>query len=257
MKVIILAGGSGIRLGNQSLIIPKPLVKIGDKPIIWHIMKIYSYYGYNDFILCLGEKGEIIKDYFFNYDIINRDFKINLSDHSIQYLNNNNEKKWNISLINTGKNTLKGGRLKRIEKFLDSNINMLTYCDGLANINIEDLLKFHKSHGKILTITGVQSPSQFGEIIEEKGRVLKFREKPEIINKLINGGYMVFNSKLFNYLSPEEDCDLEKGPVEELTELGEVMVYKHYGSWKCMDTEKDRILLNTLWVKNKAFWKLG
>jgi len=255
LKVIILAGGWGTRLGHLSELIPKPMVFIGGKPILWHIMKIYSYYGYNDFIICLGVKGEIIKDYFYHYDMKNNDFTIDLSNRNIQYYKNNDEN-WKVSLIDTGLNTLKGGRIKRVEKYLDTDINLLTYGDGVADINLPKLVEFHKSHGKIITLTGVHPPSRFGELNQKNGKVLKFQEKPQTSIGLINGGFMVFNKKLVDYLTPDENCDFEHGPLEQLTKEGEVMVYKHEGNWACMDHERDVYYLNELWIENKAFWKV-
>ena len=256
MKVIILAGGWGTRLGNRTELIPKPLVKIGNKPILWHIMKIYSHYGFNDFIICLGVKGDIIKDYFYHYDVKNNDFIIDLLNGNIEFYNNHQEKNWRVSLINTGLNTLKGGRIKRVEKYLDPEINMLTYGDGVADIDIRKLVEFHKSHGKIFTITGVHAPSRFGELIEKDGKVFSFAEKPQTSVGLINGGFMVFNNTFLDYLRPDEDCDLERGAIEELSSKGQVMIYKHEGNWECMDHERDVKHLNNLWNKNNAFWKV-
>jgi glucose-1-phosphate cytidylyltransferase len=256
LKVIILAGGWGSRLGKLTERIPKPMVKIGRKPILWHIMKIYSYWGFNQFIICLGVKGDTIKDYFFNYDIRNNDFTINLYNKEIEYHKKGCEKDWIISLIDTGLNTLKGGRIKRIEKYLDPETNMLTYGDGVANINLEELVKYHKSHGKIMTITGVHAPARFGEICEKDGKIKYFREKPQISSGLINGGFMIFSNEFLNYLTSEEKCDLEIGPLEELAKEEELMVYKHKGRWACMDHERDYEYLNQLWKNNRAFWKI-
>ena len=256
MKVVILAGGWGTRLGNRTDLIPKPMVKIGNMPILWHIMKIYSYFGYNDFIICLGVKGDVIKDYFYHYELKSNDLMIDFSNGIIEYYNKQTESKWKVSLIDTGLNTLKGGRIKRIEKFLDPDMNLLTYGDGLANIDINQLIKFHKSHSKILTISGVHPPSRFGELFEESGKVIKFEEKPQTSVGLINGGFMVFKNELLDFLTVDEDCDFEHGALEELAEKGEVMVYKHDGFWECMDHERDVEHLNNLWYANKAFWKV-
>jgi len=256
MKVIILAGGWGTRLGLRTDLIPKPMVQVGEKPILWHIMKIYSYYGYNDFIICLGVKGEIIKDYFYNYEMKNSDFTIDLSNKNITYHEQHEETNWKVTLAETGLDTLKGGRIKRVEKYLDSDVNMITYGDGVADIDINDLLKFHNAHKKTFTITGVYAPARFGELQEEKGRVISFKEKPQTSVGLINGGFMVFNHSFLDILTTDEDCDFERGPLEELTEKGEIMVYKHLGNWECMDHERDVIHLNKLWNANKAFWKL-
>ena len=196
MKVIILAGGWGTRLGQMAEVIPKPMVPIGGKPVLWHIMKIYSHYGFNDFIVALGVKGEIIKDYFFNFEVLSNDFTVNLKTNEITYHNKHDEAGWKVTLIDTGLNTLKGGRIKRIEKYLDDEINMLTYGDGVANINIQSLLEYHKNHNKTLTITGVNAPSRFGELVEEGGKVQSFMEKPQMSVGIVNGGYMVFNRNL-------------------------------------------------------------
>lgn len=256
MKVVILAGGWGTRLGHLAELIPKPMVKIGNKPILWHIMKIYSYYGFNEFIICLGVKGEIIKDYFSNFDIRNKDFTVDLSLGKIEYHNNQEETHWKVTLVDTGLNTLKGGRIKRVEQYLDPKMNMLTYGDGVANINVKQLIDFHKSHDKTITITGVYPPSRFGELNEKNGKVLKFQEKPQTSIGLINGGFMVFNNNLLNYLTSDKDCDFEKGALGRLSEEGEVMVYKHLGNWECMDHERDVDHLNYLWNSNNAFWKV-
>ena len=256
MKVVILAGGWGTRLGRRTEIIPKPMVKIGNKPILWHIMRIYAHYGFNEFIICLGVKRDIIKDYFYRYEMYNSDLTIDLSNNNIEFLNTQNKLDWKVTLVDTGINTLKGGRIKRVEKYLDPEINMVTYGDGVANININKLVKFHKSHGKTLTILGVQAPSRFGEIIEKDGQALYFKEKPQMSVGLINGGFMVFNNNLLDYLDEDENCDFEIGPLEDLLKQREVMVYKHEGNWECMDHERDVIHLNELWKNNNAFWKV-
>lgn len=256
MKVIILAGGYGTRLGNITEAIPKPMVKIGSKPIIWHIMKIYSHYGYKDFIISLGYKSEVIKEYFYNYNIYNNDYSIRLGKREITQLNAHEESDWNVTLIDTGLHTLKGARIKRVEKYLDNEINMVTYGDGVADINIEELVKFHKAHNKIITITGVHPPARFGEIIEKDGIVRSFEEKPQTSIGLINGGFMVFNKRLLDYLTADENCDLEYGPLEVLAREEQIMVYKNDGKWECVDTERDLVHLNRLWNENKAFWKV-
>jgi len=256
MKVIILAGGWGTRLGQQVEAIPKPMVLIGNKPILWHIMKIYSHYGFNEFVICLGVRADVIKSYFYQYNKINSDFTIDLSSGDIEYHSSHIECEWKVTLVDTGLNTLKGGRIKRVEKYLDSEINMLTYGDGLADIDLNKLLDFHKSHNKIVTVTGVHRPSRFGELLEEDGQARSFTEKPEFSKGLVNGGFMVFNKELFNYLTQDEDCDFEAGPLEKLARSGQVMIYKHQGSWDCMDHERDVVYLNELWRENRAFWKL-
>ena len=256
MKVIILAGGWGSRLGQLSDLIPKPMVKIGDKPIIWHIMKIYSHFGYKDFIIALGVKGEKLKQYFSNFDKINSDFTVNTLSGDIQFHNKFNNDNWNVTLANTGLNTLKGGRIKRLANYLKDDINMLTYGDGVADINIKKLVDFHKNHGKTVTITGVNPTARFGELNEIDGHVVSFEEKPQTSVGLINGGFMVFNKSLLDYLSTDKNCDFEFGALEKLTKENEVMVYKHKGNWECMDHERDVTHLNNLWQGNNAFWKL-
>jgi len=256
MKAVILAGGFGTRLGNRTNLIPKPMVKIGQKPVLWHIMKTYANYGVTDFIICLGYKGDVIKDYFLHYEAKNNDFTIDLSNSDITFHNNHNETDWNVTLVDTGLNTLKGGRIKRIEKYLDDGINLLTYGDGVADIDINDLVSFHKEHNKMVTISGVHPPARFGELLEEGNVVQSFEEKPQTSMGLINGGYMVFEREMLDYLSPAEDCDFEVGPLEKLSKQGKVMVYKHDGNWECMDHERDVKHLNKLWNEDKAFWKV-
>lgn len=255
MKCIILAGGWGSRLGQLTQSIPKPMIEIGGKPVIWHIMKYYSYFGFNSFVIALGVKGDVIKKYFANYDYINNDLRIDFSEKNFTLYNQSSNENWKIDLIDTGLNTLKGGRIKRVEKYLNNEINMITYGDGLCNVDLNELVKFHKSHGKTVTITGVHPPARFGEIIEKDGKVISFEEKPQTSIGLINGGFMVFNKNMLNYLSIDEDCDFEFGALEKLSKIGEVMVFKHQGSWECMDHERDAVHLNSLWYNNQAFWK--
>ena len=256
MKTLILAGGLGTRMGHLAEVIPTPMVKIGGKPVLWHIMKIYSHFGHNDFIIPLGVKGEVIKEYFYNFETLNNDFSIDLSSGQISYHNKQVEAEWKVTLVDTGINTLKGGRVKRLEKYLDDEINMLTYGDGVSDININSLLKFHKSHGKIITLSGVNAPSRFGELIIENQMVKSFVEKPQMSVGMINGGFMVFSKKLMKFLSDSEDCDFEFGTLEELAKKGQVMVYKHDGNWECMDNKRDVNYLENLWNTNRAFWKI-
>lgn len=256
MKAIILAGGFGSRLGNLTENIPKPMLEIGGKPILWHIMKIYSHYGIHDFIICGGYKVNVIKDYFIHYDSNISDFTIDFSDKSIVYHNNNQETDWKVTVVDTGRETLKGGRIKRIEKFIDDDINFMTYGDGIADIDLNELLTFHKSQNTILTLTGVHPQSQFGEIEAEGNLVTEFKEKAQISQGVINGGFMVFNRKMFDYLTEDENCDFEFGPLSQMAERGQVSVYRHEGSWACMDTEREMKYLEKLWKDNKAFWKV-
>lgn len=256
MKVIILAGGYGTRLGEMTKDIPKPMALIGDKPIIWHIMKIYSHYGYNDFILSLGYKHQLIKEFFCHYDTHTNDFAVNLGTNKIENLNTHNEVNWRVMLVNTGLNTLKGARIKRLEKYLDDDLTMCTYGDGVADINIKALVEFHKSHGKMVTITGVRPPSRFGEVTTAGDKVLSFSEKPQSSTGLINGGFIIFDNRLLGYLSEDENCDLEYGAFEKIAKEGELMVYRHTGQWECVDTERDFKHLNKIWEANEAFWKV-
>lgn len=256
MKTLILAGGYGSRLGNITENIPKPMVTIGGKPILWHIMKIYSHYGCNEFVILLGYQGHKIKEYFFNYHMLNNDFTIDLTENQTQFHSKNDSDPWKVTLVDTGLDTLKGGRIKRAEPFLEDGIHMLTYGDGVSDINIAKLLEFHKSHGKILTLTGVRPPSRFGELVIQNNRVLSFEEKPQISSGIINGGFMVFDKRLLSFLSPDKNCDFEFGPLEELAKKGEVMAFEHNGFWECVDTERDLNHLNKLWNENKAAWKL-
>lgn len=255
MKTIILAGGYGTRLGNITESIPKPMVRVGNRPIIWHIMNIYSAAGFNDFIISLGYKGDVIKEYFFNYNIYSNDFTINTNTSEFSYHTDDNIENWNVTLVDTGLDTLKGARVKRVEKYLDDEINMITYGDGVADIDISELVKFHKSHDKMVTITGVNPPSRFGEVLEKDNQLISFIEKPQTSRGLINGGFIVFNKELLNYLTDDRKCELEYGPFEKLATKNQIMVYKLSGSWGCVDSERDLIHLNNLWNQGNAFWK--
>lgn len=257
IKVIILCGGIGTRLREETEYKPKPMIEIGGKPILWHVMKIYSAYAFQDFILCLGYKGETIKNYFYNYEILSNDFTLELGRHGhIEIHSKREEKGWRITLADTGEIALKGSRIKKIEKYVTDDLFMLTYGDGLADINLHELLSFHKSHGRIGTVTGVRPPSRFGEMIVRDNKVGSFIEKPQVSVGMINGGFFVFNRKFFDYLSEDDDCDFEKGPLEQLAKDGELMVYQHKGDWECMDTFRDMQFLNKLWQEGKAFWKI-
>ncbi len=244
MKAIILAGGLGTRLGSMTEKIPKPMVKINNKPIIWHIMSIYSKFGINDFIVALGYRGDIIKDYFKNYKEYSSNLKINLGSNKIEYLDYN-PKNWNITLIDTGNNTMTGGRLKRLEKYIDDKDFLLTYGDGLSNVNIGELIKFHKSNSKIATVTAVRPKARFGELIIENKIVKSFKEKPNLDRGWINGGFFVFNRKIFEYID-NDSIDLEGEPLEIIAKNNELMAYKHDGFWECMDTPRDKENLERL-----------
>lgn len=258
MQTVILCGGLGTRLREETEYRPKPMVHIGTKPILWHIMKSYSHYGYKDFILTLGYKGDMIKDYFLHYEAMNNDVTLELGKpDSVCMHNCHEEAGWRITLSNTGESTLKGGRLKRVEKYIQGDTFMLTYGDGVANVDIQKLVDFHKSHGKMATVTGVNPLSRFGELNVNGHFVKSFQEKPQVTDGgLINGGFFVFNRKIFEYLTPDDDCDLEYGPLEKIAEQGELMVYTHRDFWFCMDTLRDTEKLNKMWKDSQAPWKL-
>lgn len=258
MKTVILCGGLGTRLREETEFRPKPMVNIGTRPILWHVMKIYAYYGFSDFILALGYKGEMIRNYFCHYELMNNDVTIELGKYNNIFIHQGHEEGgWKITLANTGEHSLKGSRLKKIEKYIDGNTFMVTYGDGITNVDLNDLLKFHKSHGKIATLTGVNPATRFGELKVEGNLVEAFFEKPkDQNNRLINGGFFIFERELFKYLSIDEDCDLEYGPLERIANDGQLMVYKHGGFWACMDTLRDMEYLNQLWREGKAEWKV-
>lgn len=256
IPTVILAGGFGTRLREQTEFIPKPMVPIGTRPILWHIMKIYSHYGYKRFVICLGYKGEIIKEYFLHYRIRSSDFTINLGNHEdIRIHDLHREDDWEVTLADTGIRAMTGARIKRIERYIEADRFLLTYGDGVANIDLEKLVDFHLSHGKLATVTGVRPPSRFGELITEEERVIEFGEKPQVGSSMINGGFFVFNRGVFSYISEDDQCTLEGNPLERLAKDGELMVYQHAGFWQCMDTLRDMNLLNEYWKSGDAPWK--
>ncbi|MDD2890479.1 MAG: glucose-1-phosphate cytidylyltransferase [bacterium] len=252
-KVVILCGGRGTRLKEETETSPKPLVEIGGKPILWHIMKTYAYYGFNEFILCLGYKGRMIKEYFLNYETINSDITLNLGKKDIKIHNQIQEKDWIITFAETGEDSQTGSRVKKIEKYIDGDVFMLTYGDGVANINIKNLLEFHKSHKKIGTITGVNPLSRFGELVIKGKQIVEFSEKTQVREGFVNGGFFVFNRKVFDYL---KDGPLEDEPLEKLALNGELMVYMHKGFWQCVDTQRELGILNNLWKSPNPPWKI-
>lgn len=257
MKVVILCGGKGTRLREETEYRPKPMVKIGGRPIIWHIMKTYAHYGYKEFVLCLGYKGEMIKDYFLNYETANNDFRINLgSRNSIEIYNNHQEHDWTVTLANTGEDAQTGARIKKIERFIDGDAFMLTYGDGVCDINIKKLVEYHQAHGKIGTMTGVRPSSRFGELILRENQIMQFNEKPQKMDGMINGGYFIFNRKFFEYLDDDDNCYLEKEPLEKLARNGQLMLYPHNGFWQCMDTYRELEMLEGMWKANNSPWKV-
>ena len=252
MKVVILAGGYGTRLSEYTDVIPKPMVKIGGEPILKHIMNIYSSYGFKDFYIALGYKGEVIKNYFINYKSLNSDFTVNLKNGSLKF-HNNHEDDWNVTLVDTGINTLTGGRLLNIAKYLDDSTFMMTYGDGLSNINLNNLLEFHKKHGKIATITAVQAIPRFGLIELKKDLVTSFSEKPKAKDSWINGGFFVFEKEVLNYINDKYTV-LEKEPLENLSKDKELHAFKHNDFWQCMDTKRDKDFLEEMTKNNKIPW---
>ena len=248
MKAVILCGGMGTRFKEETEYKPKPMIEIGGKPILWHIMKIYSHYGFNDFVLCLGYKGHMIKQYFINYEKMSTDFTIELGSGNVKTHNNHNELDWSVTLAETGAKAMTGARLKKIEKYINDNLFLMTYGDGVADIDVRKLLKFHKSHGKLATVTGVRPQSRFGELVVEGNNVIEFGEKPQIKEGFINGGFFVLDKKVFNYIGDDEECIFEKEPLEKLALDRELMIYKHTGFWQCMDTYRDLQFLSNLWA---------
>jgi glucose-1-phosphate cytidylyltransferase len=255
MKAIILAGGLGTRMAEETILRPKPMVEVGDKPILFHIMNIYGSQGVNEFVIAVGYKGDIIKNYFLNFYAINNDISIDLVNGATT-IHNGSKLNWKIHLVDTGLHTQTGGRLKRLVNWLEyDDTFMFTYGDGVADIDIRDLLKFHKSHGKLATVTTVRPPARFGRIVFDGGAVTSFYEKPEASEGWINGGYFVLNRKALDYIQDDETI-WEREPIERLAADGELMGYRHYGFWSCMDTIKERAFLEELWASGKAPWKV-
>ena len=254
MKVIILAGGFGTRLSEYTDIIPKPMLPIGGKPIIWHIMQTYAKFGHKDFYLALGYKAEVIKDYFLNYRTLNADFTIDLAtgeftSRQVDYID------WKVTLVNTGESTMTGGRVKRMKEFIGNETFMLTYGDGVSNINLDQLLDFHRRHGKMVTMSAVRPAARFGELVIDNDRVESFKEKPQMHDGWINGGFFIIEPKFFDFIDGDHIL-LEREPLEKVTKLGELMAYKHNSFWHCMDTKRDHDLLEDLWEKGSAPWRI-
>ena len=255
MKVIILAGGYGSRLSEETNLKPKPLLEIGEKPIIWHIMKLYSHYGFNDFVICLGYKGYLIKQYFQNFLLHQNNIQINLKENKLSIIGKNISEPWNIQLIDTGLKSQTGLRIKKALKYIHEDTFMLTYGDGVADINIKKLLKHHKLSKKLATITAVKPPGRFGALVTNKKIVSAFEEKPSGDGQLINGGFFVLSKKIENYIQ-KGNIVWEKQPLENLAKNKELSFFHHTGFWQPMDTLRDKNLLNDLWDSNKAKWKV-
>ena len=254
MKVVILAGGFGTRISEESSVRPKPMITIGEQPILWHIMKYYSSYGFDDFIICLGYKQYMIKEYFANYFLHTSDVKFDLSNNRMEVLNHSGES-WKVTLVDTGLNTMTGGRIKRVRNYIDGDTFMLTYGDGLSDVDLNKELEFHKKHGKLLTLTTVSVASAKGVMdIEASGNVKSFREKSSDDGALINGGYMICNKKVIDYIDGD-DTAFEKEPFQRIVKDKEMMAFKHNGFWQCMDTQREMKYLIDLWEKGNAPWK--
>jgi len=252
IPVLILCGGKGTRLSEETIAKPKPMVEIGGMPILWHIMKSYSYYGFNRFILALGYKGDYIKKYFYDYKIKGADFKLRYTpEFHIEYLKKTINDDWEITFVDTGEDTLKGGRIKRVAKYIENDQFHLTYGDGVCDVNINQLLEFHNKHGCLGTVTAVRPPSRFGELtIDNNYTVRELEEKAQMGKGLINGGYFIFNSDMLKYLSEDENCDFEFGPLQKISNEGKLKAFKHDGFWQCMDNIRERDYLDKQ-VNNK------
>jgi glucose-1-phosphate cytidylyltransferase len=257
MKVVIFAGGLGTRISEESYMKPKPMIEIGEKPILWHIMKIFETQGFNEFIICLGYKGHMIKEYFMNYYVYNSDVTFNLQTNSFE-IHQSNTEKFRVTLVDTGLNTQTAGRLKRVEQYVGNEEFILTYGDGVADINLAELISFHRTHGKIATVTAVQPAGRFGLLsMDEVSQVSSFKEKPVGDGGWINGGFFVLRPEVFTYIPSIADRTVwEQGPLETLSHDNQLMAYKHHGFWKCMDALRDKDELSGLWESGQAKWKI-
>lgn len=255
MKVVLLAGGFGTRISEESHLRPKPMIEIGGKPILWHIMKEYSYYGFNEFIICAGYKQHIIKEYFANYALHNSDITFDFTNGGAMEVHNNSAEPWKVTVVDTGLNTMTGGRVKRIQPYIGNEPFMLTYGDGVSDVNIKDLVDFHKSHGKIATLTAIHFGQRFGvlDIDKEDNTINAFREKSSVDGSRINAGYMVFQPEIFDYIDGDSIV-LEKQPLEGVAAKGELKAYKHNGFWKCMDTQREKEELEEMISNGTAPW---
>lgn len=257
MKVVILCGGMGTRLREETEFRPKPMVTIGGRPLLWHIMKLYAHYGFTDFVLCLGYRGNMIKDYFLKYEAMNNDFTIELgTQNSIEYHGSHDEKGFRVTLVDTGLESQTGARIKRVEPYIGDDTFMVTYGDGVADVDIRELVEFHQTHGCLATVTTVKPTSRFGILeVDEHGVVNRFAEKPRL-DGWVSTGFFVFNRKVFDYLSAEVSCVLEREPMEQLAEGGSLIAYRHEGFFYAMDTYREFQLLNDLWDSGRAAWKV-
>ena len=247
MKVILLAGGFGTRLAEYTEVIPKPMVPIGGRPILWHIMRTYASFGHKDFFVALGYKAEVIKSYFLNYRSLNADFSVDLASGQVKS-HQLDEVDWRVTLVHTGDQSMTGGRIKRMQKFIGNETCMLTYGDGVADIDLDALLDFHRSHGKLVTVSAVRPAARFGELEMDGSQVTSFKEKPQLHEGWINGGYFVVEPAFFDLIAGDETM-LEREPLEAAAQMGQLMAYRHEGFWHCMDTKRDHELLETMWAK--------
>jgi len=259
VKVVILCGGYGTRIRDVAEDLPKPMIPIGRFPILWHIMKYYAHYGHKDFVLCLGYKGQVIKDFFLNYEAYTRDCTVTLgAKKSIEFHTNHAETDWQVTLADTGLETMTGGRIRRIRQYVGDDENfLLTYGDGLSNINLDALLRFHKSHGRVLTVTGVRPPGRYGELVSDTDSLAtEFNEKPQASGGRISGGFFVCRRELFDYLDDRDDLLFEQEPMQALVHDRQLAVYEHDDFWQCMDTHRDWQLLNTLFKQGQTPWTI-
>ena len=256
MKVVLLAGGLGARISEESHLKPKPMITIGEQPILWHIMKYYSSFGFQDFVVCCGYKGHIIKEYFADYYLYRSDVTFDFSAENRMTVHSNVAEPWRVTLVDTGLNTQTGARVKRVQKYIGNERFMLTYGDGVSNVDLNKLLAQHSASGKIATLTGIQPGGRFGVLDLDGETVTGFREKAKEDGGWINGGFMVMEPEVFGYLSAEESCVLERTPLETLARDGKLGIYKHSGFWQCMDTQRDRGVLEQLWSSGSAPWRV-
>lgn len=256
MKVVILAGGLGTRISEESHLKPKPMITIGEQPILWHIMKYYSAFGFHDFVICCGYKGHCIKEYFADYYLYRSDVTFDFSDENRMTVHSNVAEPWRVTLVDTGLNSMTGARVKRVQKYIGDEPFMLTYGDGVSNVDLNALLDKHQRNGSVVTMTAIQPGGRFGVLDLEENQITGFREKGKEDGGWINGGFMVMDPEVFDYLSAAEDCVLERAPLETLAREGKLGAYKHNGFWQCMDTQRDRGVLENLWRDGEAPWKV-
>lgn len=259
MKVVILAGGFGTRLAEHTDVVPKPMVEIGGEPILWHIMKLFAHYGFKDFVIALGYKGEVIKDYFLNYHSLQSDFSVELATGSVEILGRNHDCDWKVTLVDTGQDSMTGGRIKSLRDVLGEETFLLTYGDGVADVDVSRLVSFHRQHGKLLTLTAVHPKAHYGELNIKGQQVVKFLEKPEFKQTWINGGFMVIEPEVLDFIEGD-DTIFEREPLEKIAETDNLMAYHHGGFWQCMDNLRDVRYLNELWSNGNspwAVWKSG